>query len=160
MILRYSIGVKCAIVSTCLLALWSVAGGHSQVVSIGHDSRSLKEYCDDVEPLYPNLVLTRDTKITGRITDQTMEPFRNSAIQVRRFVSATKQVPAKKASTDDNGNFDLGTVKRGKYRLLLSPSRAFKQPEKLECWANKECSLNAVLIVNPTDQLTTNCPIR
>jgi hypothetical protein len=65
----------------------------------------------------------------------------------------------KKASTDGDGNFDLGVVKRGDYRLLLSPNRAFKQAEKLKCWS-KDCTLDVVLIGDPTDQLTANCPIR
>lgn len=65
----------------------------------------------------------------------------------------------KKASTDSDGNFDLGLVRRGDYRLLLSPSRAFKQAEKLECWS-KKCTLDTALIANPTDQIAEHCPIR
>jgi len=55
--------------------------------------------------------------------------------------------------------FDLGLVKRGEYRLLLAPNRAFQQPEKLEC-GPKDCNIDVVLIVNATDQLAENCPIR
>jgi hypothetical protein len=66
---------------------------------------------------------------------------------------------AKLGQPDDEGNFNLGVVRRGNYRLLLSNSRAFRQPETLTCWG-KKCTLETILVVNPTDEPTTNCPIR
>lgn len=117
------------------------------------------EYCASIEPLRPNLVLTADTAVQGRVIDQTRAPLKNSPVELRRFISESKQERVKKLSTDADGNFDLGTVKRGEYRLLLSPHRVFKQPEKLEC-SPRTCTLDAVLIVNPTDQLASSCPIR
>jgi hypothetical protein len=42
-----------------------------------------------------------------------------------------RDISGRLRSTDADGKFDLGTVKRGEYRLLLSPHRGFKQPEKL-----------------------------
>jgi hypothetical protein len=53
----------------------------------------------------------------------------------------------------------LPLVKRGSYRLLLSPNRGFKQPAKLEC-QQKDCKLDTVLVVNPTDMPGAGCPIR
>ena len=115
--------------------------------------------CSQVEPVQPNLNLKEDTRVRGHLTDQTREPFRNSPIELRFFVSESKQITASKLATDADGNFDLGVVKRGDYRLLLSPHRGFKQPAKLECSSN-DCTLNTVLIVNPTDGLGAGCPIR
>ena len=115
--------------------------------------------CSQVEPVQPNLNLKEDTRVRGHLTDQTKEPFRNSPIELRLFVSESEHITASKISTDGDGNFDLGVVKRGDYRLLLSPHRGFKQPAKLEC-SSKDCTLNTVLIVNPTDALGTGCPIR
>jgi hypothetical protein len=66
-------------------------------------------------------------------------------------------VTVKKVSTDADGKFDLGLVKHGDYRLLLSPHRGVKQPEKLECSLT---ILDAVLVVNPTDGPAAGCPIR
>jgi 5-hydroxyisourate hydrolase-like protein (transthyretin family) len=97
--------------------------------------------------------------VQGRVTDQTKAPLKNSPVELRRFLSEAKQEKVKKLATDADGKFNLGTLKRGEYRLLLSPHRGFKQPEKLECWSNN-CTLDAVLIVNPTDQLASSCPIR
>ena len=116
-------------------------------------------YCTQVEQLRPNLELKEDTTVRGHIADQTGEPFRNSAIELRRFVSESEQIAVNKVSTDGDGSFDLGLVKRGDYRLLLSPHRGFKQPTKLECW-QKNCTLDTVLIVNPTDESAAECPIR
>jgi len=156
---KYSVGVKFRNL-VGVLALSLLNGARGQVVSIGPESQSMKEYCERVEPLGPNLILREATQITGRITDRTTEPFRRSAVELRRFISATKQVTVKKGATDDEGKFDLGIVKRGQYRFLLSPNRAFKQAEKLECGGSKKCTLNTILVANPTDQFTTNCPIR
>jgi hypothetical protein len=115
--------------------------------------------CSQAEQVRPNLELREDTTVRGRVIDETGEPLRNSPIELRSFVSESRQVTVKKLSTDGDGTFDLGVVKQGKYRLLLSPHRGFKQPAKLECW-QKNCTLNSVLIPNPTDLPGAGCPIR
>jgi hypothetical protein len=117
------------------------------------------EYCSQVEPIRPNLKLSDDTNVRGHVTDETTAPFKHSPVELRRFISETKQVIVKTVSTDADGNFDLGVVKRGDYRLLLSPHRGFKQPAKLEC-RSQPCTLETALIANPTDALAAGCPIR
>ena len=136
----------------------------AQVVQVGADGkggvpRATPEYCSQVEPIRPNLILTGDIRVQGRVTDQTTAPFRKSPIELRRFVSENNVVTVKKSTTDSEGRFDLGVVKQGKYRLLLSPHRGFKQPDKLEC-DSMDCKMDAVLITNPTDTLAASCPIR
>jgi hypothetical protein len=135
----------------------------AQTVLVGTDgkvslpSRDLE--CLRLEVVRPNLTLDADTRIHGTIVDQTKAPFLKSPIELRRYISESEQVMVKKVRTDDKGNFDLGKVKSGAYRLLLSPGRGFAQPEKLNCTA-KKCSLDVVLVVNPTDSITAACPIR
>jgi hypothetical protein len=154
-----------AVASVTLFLLCLFAGAaHTQVVVIGPGGKSGpppgdSEYCAAVEPLRPNLVLKVDTTVRGRLTDQSTASLKASPIELRRFISATKQQTVKKLLTDADGKFDLGVVKRGEYRLLLSPHRGFKQPEKLEC-SSSECALETVLIVSPSDQLASSCPIR
>jgi hypothetical protein len=70
-----------------------------------------------VEQLQPNLSLKEDSRVRGHLTDQTREPLRNSPIELRLFVSESEQINANQVSTDIDGNFDLGIVKRGDYRL-------------------------------------------
>jgi hypothetical protein len=157
--------MKCAIaVPAFFLLCLGVGSARSQVVVTGPDGKSGpppndSEYCAAVEPLRPNLVLTADTSVRGRVTDQTTAPLKNSRIELRRFISAAKQVAVKQSSTDGDGKFDLGIVRKGQYRLLLSQHRGFKQPEKLECESH-DCALDTMLIANPTDQLAASCPIR
>jgi hypothetical protein len=152
-------------IAKSLLAVFFLSSGaHGQTVVVGPDGKtepppSTPEFCSQVEPIRPNLKLRDDTNVRGHVSDETTAPFKHSPVELRRFISETKQVTVKKASTDSDGNFDLGLVKRGDYRLLLSPSRAFKQAEKLECWS-KKCTLDAALIANPTDQIAEHCPIR
>lgn len=156
--------MKCRVAACSLQFVMLIGAAHGQVVMVGQEGKGgppkgSPEYCASVEPLRPNLVLTGETTVQGRVTDQTRAPQKNSAVELRRFISESKQERIKKLSTDADGKFDLGTVKRGEYRLLLSPSRGFKQPEKLEC-SSGNCTLDEVLIVNPTDQLASSCPIR
>lgn len=149
--------------AAAILALsWFLSGAQGQVVE-GGASRVTPEYCSQVEPIHPNFTPAEDVVVRGRITDQTTAPFQNSPIELRRFISERKQVTVKKVSTDADGKFDLGLVKHGDYRLLLSPHRGFKQPEKLECSSippTRDCTVDAVLIVNPTDGPAAGCPIR
>jgi hypothetical protein len=157
--------MKCPVAAPTFFLLWLLIGSaQGQVVVIGADGRSgpppnNPEYCAAVEPLRPNLVLTANTNVRGRVTDQTAAPLKSSRIELRRFISAVKQVAVKQSYTDADGKFDLGMVGKGQYRLLLSPYRGFKQPEKLACESHV-CTLDTVLIVNSTDQLAGGCPIR
>jgi 5-hydroxyisourate hydrolase-like protein (transthyretin family) len=127
-----------------------------QLVQVGADD---PDYCYKVEKIRPNLVLKNSTHITGRLTDQTTAPFENSKVQLRKYVSERDQAPVKSVTTDKDGRFDFGLLEAGEYRLLASPSRAFAQPQELHC-AEKTCELQITLKVNPTDQVTSQCPIR
>ncbi len=143
-----------------LLALsWIIGGAQGQVV-VGGSSRATPEYCSEVEPIHPNFTSAQDVLVRGRIADQTSAPFQNSSVELRRYVSERKQVTVKKVSTDADGKFDLGLVRHGDYRLLLSPNRGFKQPEKLQCSSAKDCTIDAILVANPTDLPAAGCPIR
>ena len=137
---------------------WFISGAQGQVAE-GGVSRATPEYCS-LESIHANFTPAENVRVRGRITDQTTAPFQNSPIELRRFISERKQVTVKKVSTDADGKFDLGRVKHGDYRLLLSPHRGFKQPEKLECSSTRDCTVDAVLIANPTDGPAAGCPIR
>jgi hypothetical protein len=117
-------------------------------------------YCYEVEKIRPNLELRDQMHILGTIRDQTTAPFKGSRVELRNYVSQRKQVSVGVVTTDDDGHFDLGTVKPGKYRLLASPNRAFQQPSTLRCEKGPACDLKITLIVNATDQPESICPIR
>jgi hypothetical protein len=145
--------MKMAVLIVAMLAGPSFA----QVVLLGPENPN---YCYEVEKIRPNLKLRDPVHIVGTIRDQTTAPFKNSRVELRNYVSQRKQVSLGVVSTDDDGHFDLGTVKPGKYRLLASPNRGFQQPSILRCQNGPECDLKITLIVNPTDQPESICPIR
>jgi Carboxypeptidase regulatory-like domain len=130
-----------------------------QLISFG-PSTSDATYCRRVEPLSPNLTVSRPTEIRGTIRDQTGAPFANSPVQLRIWVSAEKQASFDETKTDDQGTFRLHEVPPSKYRLLASPNRAFAQPTELTCGKESSCQLDMTLIGNPTDLPASQCPIR
>jgi hypothetical protein len=118
------------------------------------------DYCYEVEKIRPNLELRDQVRVVGTIRDQTTAPLTSSRVELRRYISPRKQVSVRIVSTDGNGYFDLGIVKSGKYRLLASPHRGFKQPSELECRNGNTCDLNITLMLNPSDMPAAPCPIR
>jgi len=131
-----------------VLALLFVAPALAQVVHIGPKD---PDYCSKFEKVLPNLELRNEVHILGSIQDQTTAPLQNSRVELRRYISQINEVNVQVVSTDDKGRFDLGIIKPGKYRLLASPHRGFKQPATLLCQNGHECELKITLIVNPTD---------
>lgn len=140
-----------------VLALVLTGGARPQVVQIGPPD---PHFCEEVERIKPNLILKEQTRLSGRITDQTAAPFQQSVVELRRYFSAAKQVPLKRVKTDADGVFDLGLVGPGEFRLLASPTRAFRQPDSLVCRGGGGCHLDIALKVNPTDMPESTCPIR
>jgi hypothetical protein len=84
----------------------------------------------------------------------------NSPVELRKYISERKQLFVRVVSTGGDGHFDLGMVEPGKYRLLASPDRLFKQPPTLTCQTGDTCKLDIMLEVTPTDTSTYLCPIR
>ena len=138
-----------------VLCLFVAAIARCQLVRVGPPD---PHYCDKLA-VDPNLVVKQDAKVSGRLVDQSGAPFQNLPIELRLYVSATKQSAVKKVTTDRDGLFRFDSVKAGKYRLIASPTRAFKQPSGLHC-DSKECDFAITLQVNPTDMPDSQCPVR
>ncbi len=131
----------------------------SQLIQTGSGAND-PHYCDKIEQVKPNLVLSHTTRLGGTVLDQTGAPFQNSPVELRLYVSESKQTVIAKVSTDKEGHFDLGAVHAGSYRLLASPTRTFRQAEKLECFDRDPCTLRVTLQANPTDQPGMFCPVK
>src|SRR5215831_9702276 len=117
-------------IAVVVVALALTGRAHSQVVQIGPPD---PHFCDKIERIKPNLIIKTKTRVSGQITDEANAPFRQSMVELRRYLSAVKQVPLRRVKTDDDGAFDLGIVGPGDFRLLASPTRTFKQPDSLVC---------------------------
>jgi hypothetical protein len=121
---------------------------------------SLKEHCARVEQIKPNLVIARASSGSGRIIDGSGTPLQKSPVELRTYQNESRQIPIRKIMTDANGNFDLAVVAKGRYRLLASPSRLFRQAEDLSCGPADKCTLQIVLRVSSTDMPESVCPVR
>jgi protocatechuate 3,4-dioxygenase beta subunit len=143
---------------TLFLVVFFVAAARaaqSQLVQIGPPDM---HFCDKLK-VSPNLTVDRNAIVSGHLIDGSGAPFRNSTVELRAFISETKQTRVRAVSTDADGYFRLDTVKKGKYRLVASPTRAFQQPVNLRC-VNEHCELRITLATSPTDVLGYNCPVR
>jgi hypothetical protein len=140
-----------------LVVAMSVTLSPGQLVQVGPSG---PDYCYKIETIHPNLELNKSFRVIGTVSDQSGAPLKNSRVELRRYISQRKQVKVKMTTTDADGRFDLGTIEPGRYRLLPSPSRVFKQPSKLQCENEGTCDLKITLVVNATDQPDSICPIR
>jgi hypothetical protein len=147
--------------SVCLALLAGIAQTivpdvplHAQVVHICCTTEDCKS-----RQVKPNLRLVRPTHLLGVLTDPSGAPFSKSKVELRRWISATKQVSLKIVESDDSGNFDLGEIEVGAYRFLPSATGAFKQPDSVSC-PDANCPLKLVLRATPTDTPEALCPIR
>ena len=143
-----------------LVLIW--LGVHTQSAEI------VAKSCLTIETIRPNLILTKAAHIRGRVTVRLhqqgpsadrFDPVANSRIELRRYISQTNQANVSSHQTNEGGQFDLGTVGPGRYRLLASPSRFMSQPRDLRC-SSEECYLDIRLELTPTDMPTAACPIR
>ena len=116
-------------------------------------------YCQNLR-VRPNLVLHTEEVIAGRIIDQSGAPFKNSRVELRAYRSETEQPLVEATATDHDGRFWLRKARAGRYRLLASPTRAFKQPESLMCSNSGDCTLTITLQVNATDTSDSQCPVK
>jgi len=147
--------MKTQIAVFCLLVVATVVRG--QVVEIGRGPRD-PHYCDKLT-VEPNLLLEQDATVSGRLVDQSGAPFQNSPVDVRLYVSATKQSPVTRVTTDIEGRFRFHLIHAGRYRLIASPTRAFQQPSRIQC-DSSDCEFSITLQVNPTDMPDSVCPVR
>jgi hypothetical protein len=127
-----------------------------QLVQVGPSDPN---FCEKVEHLTPNLRVAEMAHISAILVDDSGAPFKSSRVELRIFVSAEQQRPVKTVMTDEHGQFDLGMVDPGQYRLLASATRTFAQPQTLVCTL-KDCKFDIKLHANPTDLPASTCPIR
>ena len=139
-----------------VLAICLAGTGAAQLVQTDpNDSR----YCANVEHIKANLHPS-SVQLSGHVEDETGAPFKNTRIELRRYISEARQVGVANANTNDRGDFDLGHVSKGEYRLLASSTRAFQQPDESWCNSGRHCFLRITLKANPTDLPASQCPIR
>jgi hypothetical protein len=149
----YNVGVNP--LAMILVAVTVPAVG--QLIQVGPTD---PHYCEKVEQVRPNLVLSGATHLSGRIIDQSGAPVKDSLVELRLYKSESEQISVKKVRTDQDGRFYLDLLAKGRYRLLASPTRVFRQAEKLECGDRDPCTLLITLRASPTDQPDMFCPVR
>src|SRR5579863_1898544 len=99
-------------ISVAVLGLFVVAtAARCQLVEVGPGSPD-PHYCDKAK-VDPNLVLKQDARISGRLLDQSGAAFQNSLVELRQYISPTKQSTVAKVTTDQNGQFRFDSIKAG-----------------------------------------------
>lgn len=118
------------------------------------------------EPAPANFELLKSRRVIGIVQDQTGAKF-ESGIEVQLRVpekdAILKSVVAKQ------GNFSLGQVKAGSYRLVVvelgkrgvERLSMFDQPTSLVCASDSDaCRLSVIPTIHSTDNAIDNCPPR
>jgi hypothetical protein len=118
-------------------------------------------YCEH-QKIKPNLHVASETTIVATMKDRTGEVFKNTPIELRRFVTQKKQEPIGTTTTDSKGEFKFPGVAAGEYRMLVLDVnvRGFRQPGEMWCKTGETCVLEVVLEVMPTDQPESQCPVK
>ena len=138
----------------------------SQVVCVGSVQK-----CADAqarvcaaEKAQVNLEVTQAAMVSGIVKDQTGAAFSDdAAIQLRNPGTG---VVLRTVPVAHEGTFDLGSIDRGKYRLIVVRSKdgkitrlaPFDQPANLKCGESAKCSIELVLTVDRTDNVVDLCP--
>lgn len=127
----------------------------AQVVQVGPTD---PHYCERVH-VRPNFIMKEAGRLSGKIIDQSGAPFQNSRVELRTYLSETKQIPLRSAVTDQEGVFRFDNLGPGRYRLLASPTRTFRQPEQFVC-SRVDCDVLITLQASPTDLPDSQCPVK
>ena len=112
------------------------------------------------ETVKANLELTIKARVEGQLKDASGAPLVDSDVLLRAAGAKGKFLPYRTATTNKDGRFELGVVDAGNYRFLPAPNRGFKQPKEVKCYEGRDCELDLVLQLNPTDQPFAGCPIQ
>jgi len=123
--------------------------------------------CKNEKTPAPNFSVSSSVRVTGKlILENTGAPFvfENTVVQVWTINARTVIVAAK---VDSQGQFDLGIVPPGQYRLIaaqrlqdgkLERQPGVDQPMPMSCSGASDCSITAVQRLHGTDLPFEFCP--
>jgi hypothetical protein len=153
----YIVDLRSAVAAGPLdVALRGISDCHDMSVT---SEQGAEVNCSSEVPL-PNLILRTPTTISGNVKDETGAAFKDSEIVLRKTSAIPLQPSYLFAKTNADGTFSFDEAEQGEYRLLVSPSRAFAQPAKLDCYERRDCNLEIILKANGTDGPYASCPVR
>jgi hypothetical protein len=123
--------------------------------------------CENEKTPPPNFSVSQSVHVTGKLIGENGYPFvfENTVVQVRtimeKFVIVT-------ATVDSHGQFDLGIIQTGQYRLMaarrlqngkLERQPLADQPKPMSCsGGSSDCSIKAVQHLHETDLPFEFCP--
>jgi hypothetical protein len=137
------------------MSLWS------QLICIG-DACS----CDKEIDAPPNLSIAKPVRVQGVLLDDlgAVFAFENTIVQVRNPKTKTILISV---SVDAKGQFDLGIVPAGEYRLIAARKKMdgnlvrqplMDQPKAMSCSSDSPCWIQAIQHQHGTDLPFEFCP--
>jgi len=124
--------------------------------------------CENEKTPPPNFSVSATVHVIGKlIEEQSKAPFvfENTVVQVRTIKDKLAIVTS---TVDSNGQFDLGIIPAGQYRLIaarrlqggkLERQPLADQPKPMSCsGASSDCSITAVQHLHGTDLPFEFCP--
>ena len=123
--------------------------------------------CENETTPPPNFSVSKAAHVTGTlIEEESGAPFafENTIVQVRTIKERLAIVTA---TVDSRGQFDLGIIPAGQYRLIaarrlqngkLERQPEADQPKSMACTGGSDCSITAVQHLHGTDLPFEFCP--
>jgi hypothetical protein len=122
--------------------------------------------CENEKVPPPNLSISQSVHVTGRLIGANGYPFvfENTVVQVRTIQEKRVIVTT---TVDSLGEFDLGIISAGQYRLIaarrlqngqLERQPLADQPKPMSCSGRSDCSITAVQHFHGTDLPFEFCP--
>jgi hypothetical protein len=155
----YSVIMRTVVAFIAVLFGYSAAFG--QLVCTG-DACS----CENEKTPPPNFSVSQSVHVTGKLVAESGYPFvfENTVVQVRTPKEKRVLVTA---TVDSLGQFDLGIIPAGEYRLIaarrlqngkLGRQPLADQPKAMSCSGVSNCSITAVQHLHGTDLPFEFCP--
>ncbi len=122
--------------------------------------------CENEKRPPPNFSVSQSVHVTGKLVGENGYPFAfdNTVVQVRATNEKRVLVTA---TVDSMGQFDLGIIPAGDYRLIaarrlqngkLGRQPLADQPKAMSCSGVSDCTITAVQHLHGTDQRFEFCP--
>jgi hypothetical protein len=131
------------------------------------EAEEMHEHICKSEVVRPNLIVEKSTRLSGVLLDETGAPYGNAGKTVVQIRDAKVGTVLNSSAIDPHGQFDLGIVNAGLFRLIVAikgkdgklarPPLADQLPVA-NCTSQTDCRIQSKIHLHGTDDPLEFCP--